>query len=89
MEKYLAIFFFGVSAFAIAGIFWPRIRAIWEDSPVRVGIVSSIGAALIFGSAGFGALGYTSILIPILLGFVCAFVGMVWDFRRDFRKRRS
>ena len=82
MQKYLAIIPFGVSAFAIAGIFWPRIRCVWKGSPVAVGVLSSIGFALAFGAAGFGMLGYAHIGIPLLTGFACIFVGQVWDFRK-------
>jgi hypothetical protein len=85
MERYFSIVAFGVSAYALAGIFWPRIRAVWRGSPVTVGVVSSIGFALVFGAAGFGMLGYTHIGIPLLLGFACAFLGQFLDFR----KRRS
>jgi hypothetical protein len=85
MEKYFAIILFAVSAFAIVGIFWPRIRAVWLGSPVSIGIVSSIGVALVFGAGGFGLLGYTHIGIPLLFGFACVFVGQFLDFR----KRRS
>jgi hypothetical protein len=83
MEKYFfALFFFGVSAYATAGIFWPRIRAVWRGSRVKIGIVSNIGIALVFGVGGFVMLGYAHFGIPLLLGFVCAFVGQFLDFRK-------
>jgi len=85
MEKYFAILPFGVSAFAIAGIFWPRIRGVWNGSRVTVGVISSIGFALVFGTGGFGMLGYTHIGIPFVLGIACVFSGQFFDFR----KRRS
>ena len=82
MEKYFAIIPFGVGLFAIAGIFWPRVRGVWRGSSQTIGIVAAIGFALIFITAGFGLLGYSHLGIPFLVGIVCAFVGQSLDFRK-------
>jgi len=82
MEKYFAIIPFGVSVFAIAGIIWPRVRAVWRGSRVKVGVLPSVGFALLFGAAGFGMLGYTHIGIPFVFGFAFIFVGQFLDFRK-------
>lgn len=82
MDIVAGILGFSVAAFAVAGIFWPRVRGVWRGTQVPVSIMTSIGFALIFGSVGVNAIWDVRIGIPLAVGFVLVLIGQFWDFRR-------
>ena len=74
-----------ISMFALAGIFWPRIRPVWRGTSVPASTVTSIGFALIFGGGGLALLSPLSTGVPMLLGLLLAAIGQFWDFRKGRR----
>src|ERR1043166_5496563 len=95
MNIVLGILFLLFGLFSVVEIFVPRLRLPWRGTRVRSGPVTCLGFALIFTTGGVLILfrGPSEAVAPAYglamgLGFLCAIVGFVLDFRSVKRRDR-
>ena len=94
MNFILGILFVLFGLFSLVEIFVPRLRIPWRGTRVRSGPVTCIGFALVFTTGGVLILfrDRTETVAPpafglaIGLGFLCAIIGFILDFRSAKRR---